>query len=253
MTVTRDIHRYETAYAADYGFEAVMVSYRRQLLLERLRAHRPRTVLEIGCGSELLCGQFFAQGGSVDQWTIVEPGAGFAQAARAQSSAEPSLGVIEAFFEDVAVELAQRGSAPEFVICSSLLHEVTDGAALLDAIALVMDWSSVVHINVPNANSFHRRLAQSMGLVKDVKERSERNVNLQQQRVFDLESLRSHVARAGMRVIDHGGYFVKPFTHAQMELIQDDIGPAVLDGLYQLGKEAPEWASEIFVEAGKCG
>jgi hypothetical protein len=85
-----------------------------------------------------------------------------------------------------------------------------------------------------------------------LKEKSERNVQLQQQRVFDRESLRSQVARSGLEVLEDGGYLVKPFTHAQMELIREQLGAAVLDGLFQLGKEAPEWASEIFVEARKA-
>ena len=45
---------YQTAYLADYGFESVMVHYRQQLLLERLDKLRPKIVVEIGCGSELL-------------------------------------------------------------------------------------------------------------------------------------------------------------------------------------------------------
>ena len=44
-------------------------------------------------------------------------------------------------------------------------------------------------------------------------------------------------------------YFVKPFTHSQMEKIASDLGSEVLDGLYRLGQEIPDLASEIFAEA----
>jgi SAM-dependent methyltransferase len=250
--VTRDISQYEAAYSADYGFEAVMVSYRRRFLLERLHKQRPRAVLEIGCGSELLYGDFFAGGGKVDQWTIVEPGKHFAEAARLHARNFPQVTVIEGFFEEAAPSLIRSGEPPPFIICSSLLHEVPDAGKLLEAIAAVMGGDTVVHINVPNAGSFHRRLARSMGLLRDLAEKSDRNVQLQQQRVFDRESLRSEVTRAGLDVLEDGGYLVKPFTHAQMELIREQLGAAVLDGLFQLGKEAPEWASEIFVEARKA-
>ena len=45
------------------------------------------------------------------------------------------------------------------------------------------------------------------------------------------------------------GYFLKPFTHAQMESMASVMTPEVLDGLWHLGRELPDLASEIFVDA----
>jgi hypothetical protein len=57
------------------------------------------------------------------------------------------------------------------------------------------------------------------------------------------------LASAGFSVRDSGGYFLKPFTHAQMESIAALMTPDILDGLWQLGRELPDLASEIFVDA----
>lgn len=246
--MTRDITQYESAYLADYGFESVMVEYRRRMLLERLRKIQPKVVVEVGCGSELLYTSYFKQAESVDCWIIVEPGQMFFESAQMQNL--PNLHVIHGFYEDASAQIAQwLQRAPDLVICSSVLHEVPDAHHLLAAIAETMGEGTLLHVNVPNAMSFHRRLAKAMGLIQDLKAKSDRNQQLLQHRVYDIDSLKKAMSQAGLAVCESGGYLLKPFTHTQMEAITPVVGDKVLDGLYELGKESPEWASEIYVEA----
>lgn len=244
----RNIKQYESAYLADYGFESVMVEYRRKMLLERLRKIQPRVVIEVGCGSEMLYGHYLEHAAPVDCWTIVEPGQQFFELAQAQKLR--NLHVIQGFFEEAVAQLHQiLPRVPDLVICSCVLHEVPDAHRLLAAIARVMGEKTLVHVNVPNASSFHRQLARAMGLIQDLKAMSDRNQQLLQHRVYDLRSLAAEMERAGLMVKESGGYLIKPFTHAQMEAVVPIVGNKVLNGLYELGKESPEWASEIYVEA----
>jgi len=246
--VNRDISRYEERYSSDYGFEAVMVAYRRQLLLERLNQVNPDVVVEIGCGSELLYEAWCESGGRATSWVIVEPGEKFAECVR--SVKLPNMHVIQDYFE---ISISKIESlcprVPDMVICSCVLHEVPSSTAMLKAIRAIVGSETRVHINVPNANSLHRRLAKSMGLIADTKAMSERNMNLLQHRVYDMTSLKADLASAGLRVIDEGGYLLKPFTHSQMERVAPLLGQSIMDGLFALGRELPELASEIWVEA----
>lgn len=141
------------------------------------------------------------------------------------------------------------GGAPDFLICSSLLHELEKPDDMLLAIHDSMDEKSVVHINVPNANSLHRILARDMRMISDVHSLSRQNIKLQQQTVFDLDSLISLVESCGFEVIDQGSYFVKPFTHKQMQQMLDEkiISEETLDGFYKLTEQLPVYGSEIFV------
>lgn len=244
----RDIKQYESAYLADYGFESVMVEYRRKMLLERLLKIQPKVVVEVGCGSEILYGHYLKQARPVDCWIVVEPGQQFFEFAQEQNL--PNFQVIKGFFEDVSVQLAQYlPGEPDLVICSGVLHEVPNAHLLLATIAQIMGEKTLLHVNVPNAMSLHRRLAKAMGLIQDLTAMSERNQQLLQQRVYDLESLAAEMVRAGLAISESGGYLIKPFTHAQMEVVSSAVDEKVLDGLYELGKESPEWASEIYVEA----
>lgn len=243
--------RYAETYLHDRGFEEVMVRYRQRLLLDRIALHQPRMVVEIGCGADLLYAAWVARGGTCDRWIIVEPGDQFAAIAR--QAELPDLHVVNEYAEHAVASVRALAPSPiDMVICSSVLHEVQSPPDLLAAILDLMSAETLLHVNVPNAQSFHRRLARSMGLIADTRTMSERNQRFFHHRVYDLPTLRHELTAAGLHVVDAGGHFVKPFTHDQMTQIAPTVGGPVLDGLFQLGREIPELASEIFVEARKA-
>ncbi|MGO9558168.1 MAG: methyltransferase domain-containing protein [Acidimicrobiales bacterium] len=241
---------YGEAYEQDYGYERHQVGARRRLLTELVRTSSPNVVVETGCGSELLADAVVAAGLSVEQWIVVEPFPRFAEAARLAAERLPFLSVVEGLAEEVGDEvLAKAVSPPDLVICSSLLHEVADTDALLQACRrLIAEREGMLHVNIPNARSLHRRLARAAGLIADEAEMTSRNLVLRQQRVLDMAGLTALVTSAGLSVEESGGYMLKPFTHAQMEQLEF-LTPELLAGLYTLGRELPELASEIFVNA----
>ena len=248
LIVGRDVEKYSERYESDYGFESVLVWYRHRLLIERLTTLRPDVVVEVGCGSEMLYEKWLRVADPSQCWVVVEPAQRFA--AKAGVLGLPNLQVIEGFFEDSVDQVLRiLPRRPDWVICSGLLHEVTAPDGLLRAARAVMGPQTRLHVNVPNSESLHRRLAYAMGLTSGTKEMSERNRTLMQHRVYDRDSLRAELTDAAMRVVDEGGYLLKPFTHSQMERISSELGTAVLNGLFLLGQQMPESASEIWVEA----
>lgn len=240
---------YAGAYLADYGFESVMVAARRRLALEVVAARRPERVLEAGCGAELLALAAAAANLDFSRWVAIEPSAAFVAQARTAASAEPRFSVIPGFFEDAVPEAIATAGPFDFVLVAGLLGEVTDPGAILAAARAAVAVGGVVHVNVPNAYSLHRRLARAMGLIADEHEMSDRNRALAQYRNYDSASLRADIEAAGLRIVEEGGYLLKPFTHAQMENLGELLSPRVLDGLWTLGRELPELASEIYVNA----
>lgn len=244
----RDIERYTEDYLAHYGFEQVLVEYRRRVVLEQLSMVRPAVVLEIGCGSELLYQHYLRHAAPLERWVVIEPAPAFCASAR--RAALPGMTVIEGFLEQSRPAVrAALPRPPDLVICSGVLQEVPSSGAMLRAIHATMDGRSRLHVNVANAASLHRRLALAMKLIPTLDAMSERNQLLQQHRVYDFPALVSDLEAAGFAVEERGGYLVKPFTHKQMEAIAPALGDAVLDGLFELGRREPELACEIFVNA----
>lgn len=114
------INTYQENYMADYGFESVLVHYRQNFLMERLGELRPKVILEIGCGADLLYGAWHKTGKLADCWLTVEPAQNFYMLAK-QSNLS-NYYVVEGFFEDcIDKVLSIMPCEPGVIICSCLL------------------------------------------------------------------------------------------------------------------------------------
>lgn len=249
-TKTDRIRSYARQYLDDYKFEAKLVDARQKYVLELIKTHQPKTLVEVGCGIDLLYTKALELKLPIERWIIVEPSSTFAQVAReAQGSAIP-LDVVEGFFEDSLDALqGLLGSPAEMILMSGLLQEISDPQTLLSAARQLLSRTGLLHVNVANAYSLHRRLAKSMGLISDVHQLSARNRKLMQAHVYDATSLKKAITTEKFLPVEEGGYLIKPFTHQQMESIQNILSPEILEGLWKLGQEMPELASEIYINA----
>ena len=239
----RDISRYEAAYRADYGFERHMVRFRRRTILDWLASHPHARILEVGCGLEPL----FEHVDDWEHYTLVEPAAAFAAHARERLPANRNIVVRQELLEDAAPALA--GQPFDCIVVSSLLHEVTEPGRLLDAVHSLCGPATRVHVNVPNAASLHNRIAVRMGLIPDIFTPSALANRMQRTTTYDLSRLRATVEAAGFRVGSSGSYFLKPFTHGQLEamLMHGIIDERTLDAMYDVNAEFDGLGAEIFV------
>lgn len=153
------------------------------------------------------------------------------------------------YFGKNKASIEKLGDQFDFIICSSLLHEIEDAEQMVKDIVNCCNDKTIVHINVPNAYSMHRLLAQESGIITNIHDFSKRNSQFQQSRVFDLGMLREMVMQNGLDVIEEGSYFVKPFSHNQMYTMLKTgiIDEKILDGFYHISTWFPEYGSEIFV------
>ena len=240
----RNINYYEKEYIKE-DFEQYQVMYRRKNILEILKQYDTSSVLEIGCGMSPLF-KYLKYGEDFGSYTIVEPGERFYSNAKNMAGDNKHIKIYKGFIEELAGNISSNFS---FIICSGLLHEVANPELLLKSIAILCNKDTVIHINVPNAESFHRILAKEIGLIENVYCLSDRNKLLQQNNIYNMELLNDIVKQAGFLVISQGSYFIKPFTHKQMfsMIKQEIINEDILDGLYEMSKYMPGYGSEIYV------
>jgi len=238
---------YQRAYRQDYGFESEMVAARQRLILELLKKRRPRRVLEIGSGPVLLYDRVCRERLPIKQWVVVEPCGDFVRRLRPKTI---PLKVFPGFFERMAG--AVKTFSPQgfdLIICSGMLNEIRCPQRFLRALRPVMASRAILHVNVPNRGSLHRQLGVAMGLIKSPAQASRRNQALMQYHVFDLPQLTKILICSGFAVQESGGYFLKPFSHVQMAKIKAVLTRTVLDGLWVLGRQYPQFATEIFINA----
>jgi 2-polyprenyl-3-methyl-5-hydroxy-6-metoxy-1,4-benzoquinol methylase len=238
----RDLKDYQASYE-QLPFEDTQIKFRKRKILETLNRYRPRSILEIGCG----LAPFFNDYIDYDFFTVVEPGEHFYENAAEHARDKNNVQVVRGTVQENCDTLNKRQY--DVVLLASLLHELSDPAALLASVAMLCSAKTIVHVNVPNAKSVHRLLALEMGLIGSVYEKSGTQKKMQQSHTFDLERLTTLLNGANFNVIERGTFFIKPFTHSQMAQLQQAgvASDLLLDGLYKLSEYFPDHGSEIFM------
>lgn len=242
----RNIESYTKEYLKP-NFEDYQLKYRRKKILEILNRFPHQRILEIGCGMEPLFQYLDSE--QYEKYMVIEPGEAFFRNAISMAAGNEKVICVNEYF-DVSEEVKKFDA--DFIICSSLLHELEHPSDFLCQIYQVCGSDAIVHLNVPNANSVHRILAKHMGKIQDLHELTERNVLYQQNSVYDLVSLEELAVKCGFKVLEKGSFFIKPFTHGQMyQMLEHGIvDEKVLDGLYGLEAELSGFGSEIYVNMG---
>lgn len=235
----RDIKSYQEQFIKD-DFERVQEKYRKKKIVEQLNRYKPNSILEIGCGVDSICSYY---GDENTIYCIVEPSKEFCDNVQAADN----ITVINGLFEESVESLKDRQF--DFIVLSSLLHEVECPQRLIEAVKQVCGTDTIVHINVPNNESFHVLMGVAMGVIARKEQLSEKAQALQQNTSYSLETLAEMLENQGFNVQEKGGYFMKPFTHKQMgEMLKSGIiDEKVTDALYDISKLFPNNGSEIFV------
>lgn len=239
---TRDIEKYTNDYL-NHDFEAVMVKFRRKKVLEVLNKYRAENILEIGCGTESIFGYYK----DYNNFTIVEPSETFCTGIRKSENYNEKITVINDFLENRVEELKERNF--DFIILSGLLHEVTEPENLLACVKSLCNSKTVVHINVPNSESFHLLWAYKSGLISHIGDLTGTANILQQHTTFNMKTLAEMVENFHFSIIDNGSYFIKPFNHKKMQTLLNEniLDENLLEGLYDMVDYFPNSVAEIFV------
>lgn len=245
----RDIKDYTDKYV-DEPFESSIVKIRKKTVIEQCRKYKHDIILEIGCGMN----PFFVDFRDYKRMIVAEPGDLFADNAEEIAKNENlDITVVRGFLENEINRIKDLGIDLDFVILSSVLHELDEPQKMLGAIKQLCTKNTIVHINVPNAKSLHRLIAKEAGLIKDIHEQSAQMQKMQRRRTYDKDLLKEEVENAGFEILDEGSYFIKPFTHGQMQRCMDDgiIDEQVIQGLERVIKYLPELGAGIYVNVRK--
>ena len=237
----RDLSKYENDYV-NLDFEDIIVSYRRDEVISTIEKYKSSKILEIGCGMEPL----FSFLDDYEIFSVVEPSKKFYDNAIKASSGKNNINIYNSTFEDFS---KSNENNYDLIIISGLLHELENPEHFLEDLKSFCTEKTLVHINVPNALSFHRLLAVEVGLIKDVYELSDVQNKMQQFSTFSLKHLIDLANKYGFKVLDSGSFFIKPFTHAQMNTIYKEniINKNILNGLSKMHKHMPDLGTEIYI------
>ena len=129
------------------------------------------------------------------------------------------------------------------IIADHILEHVEQPVNLLRRMREWVANNGRIAVGVPNAHSIHRLVAVKMGLLKHPCELNARDRATGHRRVYTSDSLQRDLAAAGLRVVEKGGIFFKPLSYEQ---IQDHWTEEMILGFFELGKDFPEHAADLY-------
>ena len=155
----KDINKYWNKYKKIYSFEQFSAIYREQELLKLLSFSR-KNVLEIGCGYR----PFFLSTKKFYSYTAIEPGKAPFDSVVKMRKRKKNIKVFNSTFEKWSS--LNPNIKVDLIILPGVLHEVDDALQFLKLCVKHIKNKGKIYINVPNANSLHRKIAVAMNIIK---------------------------------------------------------------------------------------
>lgn len=209
-------------------FDKRLIGYRYQTIQPKLVGKRG---LELGSAEGEMT-QYLVN--DFEHLTIVEGAADLLAAIPERSN----LTKVHSLFEEFEPE-----EAFDSIILEHVLEHVENPVELLQRVRTWLAPEGRLFLGVPNGNSIHRLAAVKMGLLSHPCELNERDHAVGHRRVYTPQTFRADIEKSGLSVEELGGVYFKPLSNGQ---IQNHWTEEMINGFYELGKDMPEYAAEIY-------
>lgn len=129
------------------------------------------------------------------------------------------------------------------IVMSHVLEHVQNPVLVLNRAKEWLEPNGRIIIVVPNADSLHRRLGVKLGMMDDITQLNEQDIEIGHRRVYTRELLDANVKETGLYTVNKGGIFLKMLSNSQMLSFEDE---KLIEGMFELGKDFPQFCSELF-------
>lgn len=226
----KHLEKIATWFSTGKGFQGKLTYYSAMTLSQFFCGTK---VLELGCAdgfmTSILCSHF-------DSVVSIDASAKYVRQAQGKLGNKARFYVT--LFEDFEIE-----ERFDTIICAHVLEHVANPVLILQKTRNWLNKDGRILIAVPNANSIHRKAGVYMGLLKKCDELNELDKKLGHRRIYSMDMLKKDILSAGLRIEKTGGIFFKPLSNKQIE---EHWTEEMMDAFYELGKDFPENAAEIY-------
>jgi len=242
----RDLEKYKLDYLQINAYEQSLIEIRNLHYSCILNQRKFKSVLEVGCGWTPLVASIEYE----CEYTIVEPVKDFLEVSINDRPENVQLTALNSNLEEAREKLKNKKF--DFIVISSLLHELENPKGALESIKEICKNSTVVCINTPNSKSLHRLLGVKLGLLESVEGLSETGERFQRSHEFDISSLTKLVEDCSFITKSVVTKPIKPLSNDQMTnlLELELINESTLSGLEELTSCLPGHGAEIYIECG---
>jgi 2-polyprenyl-3-methyl-5-hydroxy-6-metoxy-1,4-benzoquinol methylase len=134
------------------------------------------------------------------------------------------------------------------VLFMNVLEHVDDPVACLTILETLLRDEGLLFISAPNCMSLNRRAGYRMGLLASYDQLAPKDHALGHRRLYTVDMMRDHCARAGLKVVAMKGVYLKPLAESQMFA----LGIDAVKAFYSLGEDLPEYCANLFAVATRA-
>jgi 2-polyprenyl-3-methyl-5-hydroxy-6-metoxy-1,4-benzoquinol methylase len=212
-------------------FDRRMIEYKYRVFKTWLRGPKG---LELGPADGTMTRHLI---GDFQELTVVDG----SQQLLATIPAASNLVKVHALFEEY-----NPSSKFDTILMGHILEHIENPVSLLERARNWLAPKGCLIASVPNGHSIHRLAGVKMGFLAHPCELNERDHALGHRRVYTPAAFHEEFRRANLTVVTSGGIFFKPLSNKQIEESWTD---SMMDGFFELGKDFPEYAAELYVVA----
>lgn len=123
----------------------------------------------------------------------------------------------------------------DYIILCDILEHVLNPLSLLKLSKKWLRRNGKILIISPNANSIHRKVGVLAGMLGDIHDLNTSDLRVGHRRVYDSKILKKEIKKAGLRIVKENGFFLKPLSDSQMEVLPDEV----INAFYLIGEQVP--------------
>lgn len=228
-----------TAYKKSFSYELdnyLMLNWYPKRVVKRMVKGN---LLELGVGHGYSCREFARK---VEGYTILDGSPAVITQFKENNPDLKHIEIVETFFENYDSQ-----DCYDNIVMGFVLEHVEDPVLILKKYKKLLSKEGKLFVSVPNAESLHRQLANIAGMLPDIRQLSEADMELGHVRYFTTDSLTRMVEECGYEVTRVEGLFLKPFTTSQISSL--NLDKKIFEALMEKGVDYPELSTGILLEA----
>lgn len=220
-----------------YAFDNnIMLNWYPQRLMEL--CSNTGKLLELGIGHGFSTNRFSQY---FSEHVVIDGSASVIEQFRKQYP-DSSAKIVESYFENFESE-----SKFDLIVMGFVLEHVEDPQVVLRRFKDFLAPGGRCFVLVPNGESLHRRFGHAAGLLNDMMELGQGDLELGHNRLYSSESLTAELNQAGYRVVRKEGLFLKPFTTPQLKSL--NLNETIIKAMCTIGIDYPELSCALLFEA----
>ena len=149
--------------------------------------------------------------------------------------------IVESYFETFSSE-----EKFDVIVMGFILEHVDNPFEIISRYKKFLAPGGKIFLAVPNAEVLNRRLGHLAGMLKDMDTLSENDFLLGHKRYYTVSSLSAEIAKAGYKIDQMEGIYLKPFTTSQ--IVSLNLDKKIIHALCEVGVAYPELSCGILAQ-----